>query len=96
MQPEKLQVYQDIIDDIVSRTGGNYINMNYTDKLMTITIMKEIKAEMDRYYKEQYPVVKMWASLNIDDIMMSETEPDLTKIRSEEEENFYKLMGGRL
>lgn len=90
-----MEVYQSIMNDIVSRTGGNYEDMSYLDKVMTITIMKEIKQQMDRFMREQYPAVKAWASLDISDIALNETEPDLSRFRSEEENNFYKLMGGR-
>lgn len=96
MQEDKMQVYQDIMEDIVNRTGGEYERMSYSDKVITISIMKEIKENMDRYMREQYPAVKAWASLEISDIALNETEPDLTRFRSDEENNFYKLMGGIL
>ncbi|WP_313757167.1 hypothetical protein [Tissierella sp.] len=96
-QQDNMQVYQDIMNDIVSRTGGNYEDMSYLDKVMTITIMKEIKQQMDRFMCEKYPAVKAWASLDISDIALNETEPDLTRFKEDSfQEQFEKLMRGNL
>ena len=78
MDNEKVKIYNEIMEDIVDRTNGEWDKMGYTDKVMTVSIMKELKAEMDRYLKEQYPIVKMWASLSLEDIRISETEPDFS------------------
>ena len=81
MEMDKMDVYANIISDIVNRTNGEWDRMSYLDKIMTVTIMKQVKKEVDRYMTEQYPILKMWASLNVDDIVLQETEPDLTRFR---------------
>lgn len=92
-----MEVYSKIMDDIVSRTNGEYSQMNFSEKVMTITIMKQIKLEMDRYMREQYPVVKAWASLNVSDIILQEQEPDLTRWKDGNfQEQFEKLMRGNV
>ena len=93
---DEMKVYQEIMDDICNRTNGEYEKMSYTDKLMTISIMKIIKEQMDRYMKEQYPIVCAWSAIPIESIILNETEPDFTRFRNNGENNFYKLMGGRL
>ena len=76
MDNEKVKIYNEIMEDIVDRTNGEWDKMGYTDKVITVSIMKELKNEMDRYLKEEYPIVKMWSSLSIEDIRLSCTEPD--------------------
>lgn len=78
MDKKVIDTYNDIMNDIVSRTGGEWDRMSYSDKVMCVSIMKDIKIEMDKYLREQYPIVKMWAALDIDDIRLSCTEPDFS------------------
>ena len=77
----KMDMYSNIMDDICNRTNGEWDRMSYLDKVMTVTVLKEVKQDVDRYMTEQYPILKMWASLNVDDIVLQETEPDLSRFR---------------
>ncbi len=55
--------YQKIIDDIVSRTGGEYDKMTEEERNIIINISSELKQMLDEIYKEYYPVLCQWASL---------------------------------
>lgn len=89
-----MQVYQIIMDDIVTRTNGEYEKMTYTEKVMVITIMKEIKEQLDRYMREQYPAICAWSAIPIDSLSLSEKEPDLSRFKEGNfVEQFNKLMG---
>lgn len=92
-----MEVYSKIMDDIVSKTNGEYENMSYSQKVITIMIMKEIKQQMDRYYKEQYPAVCAWSAIPIESIALNEVTPDLTRFRDNNfQEQFEKLMRGNI
>lgn len=91
---ENVQVYQDILEEITKETDGDWGRMSYSQKLMVINIMKEYKKDIDNYMRNEYYKIKMYASLNYKDIQLEEREPDLTRFRSDEENNFYRLMGG--
>lgn len=88
MEDNKMDMYSKIMDDICDRTNGEWERMSYSDKLMSITIMKQVKKEVDRYMAEQYPAIKMWASLDISDIQLQEKEPDLNRLHNED--SLYK------
>ena len=85
---EGLDECQKILDNIIERTGGDWELMNATDRIMTIKIMKMYKQQIDKYMAQEYYKIKMWSSLSVDDVIMSETEPDLTMFSEE----FNKLM----
>lgn len=88
----EVKVYQDIMNSIIARTQGRWELMNYSDKVLTITIMRIIKEQMDDYFLNVFPTVCAWANLDIKDIQLNETEPDLSQFR-EQESLFNKLMG---
>lgn len=56
--------YQKIIDDIVSRTGGEYDKMTEEEINTLIDISIQFKQMLDEIYKEYYPILCQWASLN--------------------------------
>lgn len=90
---ESMEVYGQIMDDVVARTNGDFSKMSYSDKLVTISIMKQVKEQVDKYMRESYPVVKAWASLDVKDITLREQEPDIRRFREDSfNEQFDKLM----
>lgn len=92
-----IEVYSKIMDDIVTRTNGEYEKMSYAEKVMTITIMKEIKAQLDRFMREQYPAVCAWSAIPIESVILETTEPQLDRFREGSfQEQFEKLMRGNL
>lgn len=76
---ENMQVYQDILDEIVNETSGDWERMSYSQKLMVINIMKEYKKNIDNYMRNEYYKIKMYASLDTRDIQLEEREPDLSR-----------------
>lgn len=93
-ESDKMDVFSKIMDDIISRTNGEFSQMHFSDKLMTISIMKEIKEQVDNYMREKYPVVKAWASLDIKDLQLKEQEPDLSRFEDNSfNEQFTRMMG---
>lgn len=55
--------YQKIIDDIVSRTGGEYDKMTEEERNIIIDFSIELKQMLDEIYTKYYPVLCQWASL---------------------------------
>ena len=55
--------YQIIIDDIVSRTGGEYDKMTEEERNIIIDFSIELKQMLDEIYTKYYPVLCQWASL---------------------------------
>jgi len=55
--------YQKIIDDIVSRTDGEYDKMTEEERNIIINISIGLKQMLDEIYKEYYPVLCQWAAL---------------------------------
>lgn len=91
---ENMEVYGQIMDDVVARTNGDFSRMSFSDKLVTISIMKQVKEQVDKYMRESYPVVKAWASLDVKDITLKEQQPDLSRFKDDSfNEQFNKLMG---
>lgn len=56
--------YQKIIADIVSRTDGEYEKMTDEERNTLIDISIELKEMLDEIYREYYPILCQWASLN--------------------------------
>lgn len=74
---DKNKVYFEILEDISRRSGGEWDNMSFSDRVMTATIARDMLNDIDKFLAEQYHALKMWASLSIEDIRLSCTEPDL-------------------
>ena len=55
--------YQKIIDDIVSRSDGEYDKMTEEERNIIINISIGLKQMLDEIYKEYYPVLCQWAAL---------------------------------
>lgn len=56
--------YQKIIDDIFEETGLQYDKMSDAQRNIIINISIELKEMLDEIYKEYYPILCQWASLN--------------------------------
>ncbi|MEY8417075.1 hypothetical protein AAK964_12295 [Tissierella praeacuta] len=69
MDKETRQVYLQIMQEIIEKTQGNYEKMIPSERIMMITIMKELKRDLDLYYKRNYAVIKSWAELSILDVL---------------------------
>ncbi|MSU01389.1 hypothetical protein [Tissierella pigra] len=92
---ENKELYQAILDDITDRTNGEWDRMSATERLAVVMIMKEFKKSIDRYMQQEYYKIKMWASLDVDDILLDVKEPDLTRWKDNSfQEQFEKLMRG--
>lgn len=63
--------YQKIIDDIVSRTGGEYDKMTEEEINTLIDISIQFKQMLDEIYKEYYPVLCQWAALKAKNSMIN-------------------------
>jgi len=72
---DKVEIYWEILESIEKRTGGNWDDMTYVDKVVTAMIAKDIISDVDKFLAEQYNTLKKWAELSIEDIRLSETEP---------------------
>ncbi len=86
-----IDIYSEIVNDIVNRTDGKFENMNYQEKIVITQVMKKIKEEVDKYMAEQYPIIKMWASLDITDIRLNETEPDFIRFNRFDRLNIFNM-----
>ena len=78
---------QNVLDDIYNRSGGDFDRMTYSDKVLMVSIMREYKKIVDQFLEEEYPKLKMWASLDEKDIQLQETEPDWNVFREDYNNN---------
>lgn len=90
---EKMDVFTDVIDEIVARTGGEYDNMSLSDKFKVATVAKKMKEIMDRYYVEQYPIICSWANLDMASLILEEQEPILPSFYDKDYNEINKIIG---
>lgn len=91
---ENIEVMQEVLNEIAKESGGNFEDMSYQQKRITVQIMKEYKRQIDKFMVQEYYKIKMWSSLDLKDILLEETEPDLSHLYNNGfSEQLNKLMG---